>query len=290
MRLSRPLWLVLCAAALPAQQGGLTVFYNEIEIHFETKLEPPGNQTDRFPDGVVIDREELQAPGRRRVHRTITDVRHGSYFGYDLVMESLPDPQAVRLRVEPLTVASVPQAKLLAPPKFPVIPLVHVGETVALDLLVNPATGQKIVDYLSVRRNSSKTSPGSEAPHDFALEDVNLELQNPRVWVDGKLIEDSAQGYGGTVAAHVLWIALRGGGSFEISLWPEPGLGFKKAGVVSGKTITFREGSSEYRVESAVQIAPGSGPFNAYVSRDSAWRGRDFAWGGSDKAGMIHAQ
>ena len=228
MRLSRPLWLVLCAAVLPAQQSGLTVFYNEIEIHFETKLEPPGNPADRFPDGVVVDRPGLQAPGQRRVHRTISDVPHGSYFGYDLVMESLPDPQTVRLRIEPLTKASVPGARLLAPPKFPVIPLVHVGETVALDLLVNPATGQKIVDYLSVRRNSSKTSPGSEAPHDFAIEDVNLELQNPRVWVDGKLIEDSARGHGGAVAAHVLWIALRGAAALRFRFGPSLAWDFKR--------------------------------------------------------------
>jgi len=32
---------------------------------------------------------------------------------------------------------------LLAPPKYPVIPNLKVGDTVALDLLVNPATGQK---------------------------------------------------------------------------------------------------------------------------------------------------
>jgi len=260
----------------------MTIGWNGLEIQFVTKLEPPGSGVDRLPGGVVIPANDYG-----RVHRSITDAAHHRSFGYDLVLESLPDPQTLRLRIEPPGLPGNPGETLLAPPKLPLIPVVHIGDTVALDLLVNPTNGQKIVDYLSVRR--SKPARLSEAPHDFAIPDVELTLESPLAWVNGKLVEASAKGPGGAVAAHVLYIAVPGDGLFEFSLWPEPGLGFQKAGVVNGKTITFRVGSAEYRVESAVSIAPGSGLYNVYVLHKPAPRDL-YTFGGSDKAGMIHIQ
>lgn len=285
-----PVWLFLFVTALPAQQSTLRVYLNAIEIRFETRLEPPANGADRFPGGVVVDRDELQSPGHRRVHRSITDATHRRSFGYDLILESMPDPQTVRLRFEPLSVVTAnPGETLLAPPKFPVIPVVHVGETVALDLLINPATGQKVVDYLSVRRASPGQAAASETPHDFALADLQLNLSHPRIWVNGKPLDAGVQDAGGSISAHVFWLGLPAFGSFEISLWPEPGLGFQKAGTLNGNTLTFRAGSSEYRVESDVPIAPGSGLYNIYVLHDSTWKG-GFIVAGSEKAGMIHIE
>ena len=107
------------------------------------------------------------------------------------------------------------------------------------------------------------------APRDFSPADVNLTIEKPRVWTNGKFEEATAGNTGG-LSAHILWFYLPEG-AFEISLWPEPTLGFQKAGVVGAKTLTFHEGGSEYRVESSSQIVPAEGLFNVYVLRDPDW-------------------
>jgi hypothetical protein len=63
----------------------------------------------------------------------------------------------------------------------------------------------------------------------------------------------------------VLYINMPGIGAWEFSLWPEPAAGLQKAGTVGAKTMRFREGSREYRLESTVEIAPAEGVFNLYV-------------------------
>jgi hypothetical protein len=178
--------------------------------------------------------------------------------------------QTVRLRFEPLTVLGVQAGwTLLGPSKYPVISPVRIGDTVALDLLVNPATGQRIVEYLTLRRVVFDRLLDAGAPRDFSIADVNLTVENPRVWTDGKFEEATADN-SASLAAHILWFFLPEG-AFEISLWPEPALGFHKAGVIGAKTLTFHDGGSEYRVESSSRIVPGEGLYNVYVLRDPDW-------------------
>ena len=87
-----------------------------------------------------------------------------------------------------------------------------------------------------------------------------------------------------------LWLFLPGEGTFVISLWPEPALAFQRAGMLQGSTMTFRSGPSEYRVECASPIAPGSRLYNLYLHHEPASRnGRDteFAIGGADKGAWL---
>jgi hypothetical protein len=118
-------------------------------------------------------------------------------------------------------------------------------------------------------------------------------LDRPRVWWTGKFQKATAESRGG-IRAHTLWLFLPGEGTFVISLWPEPGLGFVKAGMLQGNTMTFRNGSSEYRVECASPIATGSGIYNLYLHHDPAarhGRGTGFMIGGADKgAWLIHKE
>jgi hypothetical protein len=270
--------VVLFPVALLAQESTLTATVNGVIVQFATKMEPPGNVAARFPGAV--------APGKDGVvHRMIKDGPNRRQFGYDLRLDLLPNPQTVRLRIEPLTLLSAPAGwTLLAPSKYPVIPQVRIGETVAFDLLVNPA-GQKIVEYLTLRSEAFERLRATSAPHDFSPADVDLTIENPRVWTNGKFEEATADNSDG-IAAHILWLFLPEG-AFEISLWPEPALGFQKAGVVAAKTITFHDGSSEYRVESSAQIVPGEGLYNVYVLHDPDWGpgpGKEgFALGGAGK-------
>ena len=121
------------------------------------------------------------------MHHVISDSASKRQFGYDLLLEPSQDGNTVQLRIEPVKplnpplLSPLPGWTLLGLPKYPVIPRVKVGDTVAIDLLVNPATGQKIVDYLTVVRRTER------AAHDFTLADaVKLTLRRAAIAAEWK--------------------------------------------------------------------------------------------------------
>ena len=120
---------------------------------------------------------------------------------------------------------------------------------------MNPATGQKVTDYLTVVRRG-EVAPGTA--RDFSLADVELSLYQPRVLLNGKPVEATANFQNATAGA-VVWLYLAGHGRFVLSLFPNEKLGFQKNGVAAAHAFVFREGSTEYRFECANAVAPGSG-------------------------------
>lgn len=285
----RAVLIAISAAALWGQESELSVTdpsWKGISVRFVTRVEPPGeNARNRLPGGVMTD--------QGRAHHVIEDPANKRYFGYDLLLEPGTDGNTAQLRIEPLKFTSAPSFAvgadwtLLALPKYPVIPGVKVGDTVALDLLVNPATGQKIVDYLTLKRGAPERAVAMRLARDFTLADVELSLNQPRVRVNGKLVEDESNHRGG-ISGAVVWLYLEGHGRFVVSLFPDEKLGFRKNGMVTAEAMTFRDGATEYRVECSGRVAPGSGPYNLYVVHEAAWRaGAPFAIGSADKAERV---
>lgn len=274
--------MLVIGPGLFSQGTALTVsspFWKGLEIRFETRIEPAGT---RLPGGIFT--------GPDRAHHVINDAAHRRTFGYDIALDAAEDGQTAQIRIERLT---LPDSKLprdgwtlLGLPKYPVIPHVKVGETVALDLLVNPSTGQKVVDYLTLQRRGSMDL--SRPPHDFSLADVELTLMEPQVFLNGK---PEAQDSSGGTAGAVVWFYLPGRGRFILSLIPNESLGFVKNGVVSGNGLLFRDGTEEFRVECTRGIAPASGTYNLYVRPQRAWRpggaGASFLTGSADRADLV---
>jgi hypothetical protein len=240
-------------------------------------VEPPGeNARERLPGGVVV--------YQGRVLHTIDDSANKREFAYELLLEPSQDGNTVQIRVEsvrlpnPWQFAASPGRTLIELPKYPVIPKVKVGDTVALDLLVNPATGQKIVDYLTVVRRGGETA---EPARDFTVADADLRIDRPRVSVNGKLVYASANS-GDSVSGTEVYIYLAGHGRFMLSLAPHEKHPYQKNGVASGNTITFHDGTTEYRVECATRVVPGEGRYNLYVVHEPGWTGmgEPFSMGG----------
>jgi len=264
------LCLLLLAATthLYSQESSLGVscaLWKGIEVRFLTKLEPQGIT---LPGGVV--------PAADRAHHFIRDSANRRYFGYDLLLEPRADGQAAQLKLQPLTLRGFKIDSgwtLISPPHYPVIPGVRIGETVVIDLLVNPSTGQKVVDYLTLNRTVFEGGAAGEPPHDLALADVELSLDRPRVTVDGKLVEATLND-GGGISGPAVGFYVAGHGRFAISLLPRPAIGFQKAGAVSGHKLSFQDGGAKYQIESQSRIAPGSGVYNLYLYRDPNWRSR----------------
>jgi hypothetical protein len=253
-------------------------------IRFQAKVEPASAGPGLLSGGVT--------PTPDGTHRTISDAAHKRKLGYDLHAEMLGDGQTLRITLGPLTPAKQLEAgwTWIAPPSFPVVPVMRAGNSAAIDLLVNPATGQKVVEYLTVERaDLDPTRVAKTPPRDFGVDDVELFLDRPRVWINGNLLQASVN-FGGAIRAHTLWLFLPGEGTFVIALLPEAGRGFPKAGMMQGSTMTFRNGSSEYRVECGSAIAPGSGIYNVYLHYEPGARnGRnsEFMIGGADKGAWL---
>src|ERR1039458_9841401 len=210
--LMRLFLIALMATALWGQESNLSAGFGEFQVRFLTRVEPPGeNARERLPGGVVV--------YQGRVLHTIDDSANKREFAYELLLEPSQDGNTVQIRVEsvrlpnPWQFAASPGRTLIELPKYPVIPKVKVGDTVALDLLVNPATGQKIVDYLTVVRRGGETA---EPARDFTVADADLRIDRPRVSVNGKLVYASANS-GDSVSGTEVYIYLAGHGRFMLS-------------------------------------------------------------------------
>jgi hypothetical protein len=152
-----------------------------------------------------------------------------------------------------------------------------------LRLLTNSATNQAVVDYVTVQE-PSRVFRGFNTPardrefafapgpaRDFRTDDVQLSLQAPRLSINGKLDETSAQRYD-AVSGAVVWFYAAKRGRYILSLAPRPELGFRKAGEVRGSSLSFTLGNDTFTVSTGGRIAPGQAPFNLYVLHEPEWK------------------
>lgn len=232
-----------------------------LEIEFKASVEPAGSGPEELPGGVLV--------RPTRVYRLIQDAAHQTYFGYDVIVDSSDGGKTFQVRAEPLSAPSSELTGLntswtrLSLPSKPVIPVVRIGATVKLELLVNPASGQKIVDAITVRERNAPNSP----PRQFTAADAELRVDKPRLRINGGEIPIDYPG--GTMGA-AIWFYIADRGRFVVSL--EPHAGSQRTGEVTFKRMTIRDGPDVYEVESESAVAPGSGTFFLHVRRDPAWR------------------
>ena len=238
----------------------------------QCRLEPPDPPISKFGGGALTHDNKV-------VKRHLCDFAQKKCFGYDLTMEPLADGQ-FRLEFSPLTITSAqmdnlfPEVKgwtLLPMPQHPATQILHPGDTLALDLFVNPSTGQKIVDYIKVQGGHRRLLSATGSPHDFSGEEGWLEIRAPRLTINGKPLESTAN-YRGGVGGSPVWIYVNGHGRFIFSLAPRWDLGLQKAGEIRGSTPTWRWGSDEFELNADKRIAPGGGAYNVYVFNDVSYR------------------
>jgi hypothetical protein len=274
MRHSKFIRILLAAfatAILHAQENSIGMdggpSWKGLSIRFSPKVEPDVNDASKDLGGTVID-----LLGGVVGQRFIDDPVHKRSFGYDVRLEPAANGDSAQIRIEPLhaiqhavqsgwTQFGLPTGL----PKYPVIPNLKIGDTVVLDLLINPSTGQKIVDYLTLVRTHESDAVHA---HDFSFADVQLSLNKPHVTVDGKALDSTKNSGTGAFVS----IYLKGHGRFILSLFPNEKFGFQKNGAAEGYTLTFHNGATEIRISCDGPVAPGQGPYNLYVVHEPAWR------------------
>jgi hypothetical protein len=260
--------------------------------------------TARMQPGAALVPSGVRTSGVGRYHRIVLDHGQRRYFAYDLLIEPRDASQALQIRVEPfsLTAPQLAEMKMVDPSwtpipllKYPLVPDVRAGDTVAIDLLENPATGQKVVDYLVFKRSNGTVASDLRPLRDFSVTEVELTLSNIRISVNGTVLDGSAR-FGGAVLGAVVWFYLPERGRFVMSLLPNPKLGFQRAGEVSNQSLTFTVGHQRYDIQSTSRIVPAAGRFNLYVLHEPNWRPTSKEWsstltvGAADRAELLVAR
>lgn len=113
---------------------------------------------------------EVSFPRSNSVSRVLVDQDSGAYFGYRLEVEPASSRRKFRVAVKPLgggiekelrrrrSCDECPAPTLLAAlPRYPAPRLLADGDLFTLDLLVNPKTGERIVDAVQVSSSSITT-------------------------------------------------------------------------------------------------------------------------------------
>jgi hypothetical protein len=259
------LFLVVTAAVPVAAQVSVSDS-NGIEVQMTARIEPG---SARVPSGVTT-------ASVGRFHRVVLDSGQRRYFAYDLLVEPMDGSEALQVRIEPFSLSGTELAdtQMVDPSwtpisllKYPLVPDVRAGDTVAIDLLENPATGQKVVDYLEFKRSSAVVIPELPPARDLSLAEVELQIENFRISLNGTVMDASTR-VGGGISGAALWFYLPERGRFVMSLRPNPKLGFRRAGEVSNRSLTFTEGRERYDIQSTSRIVPAAGRFNLYVLHD----------------------
>jgi len=163
--------------------------------------------------------------------------------------------------------------RLLPVPRQLTSEVVRGGDIVALDLFINPSTGQKIVDYIKVEGEKGRYLAASGAARDFSAEEGVLQISNPRLSLNGRVLDSTAKLNMG-ISGSPLWIYIDGHGRFVFTLMPRTDLGFQKLGEIRGSTMVWRWAHDDFSVNTDARIAPGEGAYNVYVFNDPNWHPR----------------
>jgi hypothetical protein len=203
-------------------------------------------------------------------HRFLTDPASKTYWGYDVEVEPTGTPGVARLRFKPFSkrAGDLPKEyhaaefQTLASPQFPAETF-QSGQTIALDVLTNPATGQKVVDYIEVSYEPIHVASNAE-PRDFQVSDVLLHIVAPSLRVNDKPVQ-SAVVAAQVIARKLVWLSIPAHGRFLLSLSPYPGYAFQKAGVANSFQLSFSWNGNRYEWLTREAVTESSGAWNLYV-------------------------
>ena len=227
-------------------------------------------------------------------HRVFVDPVAQAYWGYDLEVEPLPETGTARLRFRPLSLRAdqlpkdyhprqVPDVATFRPLPSPQLPsgTFQSGQVIAVDVMRNPATGQKVVDYIEVEFEPVYTAAKAE-PRDFEVSDVLLHISDPSLRVNGTDVPAVFTIADRSLKSPLVWLSIPGHGRFLLSLCSYAGYGFQKPGVVSGFGLSFSWKGDRFDLFSRVPITEPIGNWNLYVlpaPSASADVGQGFAYG-----------
>jgi hypothetical protein len=146
------------------------------------------------------------------------------------------------------------------------------GDTLALDVLVNPHTGVRLVDYFQIasRAPAARSSIGkmSATTRSIEIGDVEFLVENFELRLNGKSIYTSKGGMSG----RFVWLDIPQTGRFIFSLTPlSESDGFHRSAYLTRQQLVFNHGADKYELTSERPIIPASGVFYLWVRLDPTY-------------------
>jgi len=158
MRAKAAVWLavaVLASSAAPAEERfAFATLENGASMGFALVRTGEAGSSEAMGEAAL--------PRSNSVSRVLWDRESGAYFGYRVEVERKPGPRPFRVSFKPLDRSAIereltqrgdcpacpPPTPLGAGPRFPAPQLLAEGEALTLELLANPATGERMLDVV----------------------------------------------------------------------------------------------------------------------------------------------
>jgi hypothetical protein len=142
-------------------------------------------------------------------------------------------------------------------------------DIISLDVLIEPRTGAKLVDYFQIstgepitRRNPERLKAEARA---LTLEDITLMVMGYEVWRNGERLHVS----GGGASGRYIWLSIPQVGRAIFTLTtPLEGSGFEQTAVANEKQLVFWIDGVHYEWLSKERIVPAEGSFNVWMKFD----------------------
>jgi hypothetical protein len=204
------------------------------------------------------------ADGRIIIYEVmVKELEEGRRFEVALRPVALGQSELQELGLDPGSVES----KFLQNYSLPLI--VNDGDIVALDVLANPRTGAKLVDYFRVSRAEPRLTSNLESlsatARQIAVKDIELAIVNGEIRRNGVSVHKSSIG----VSGRYIWVDIPEVGRFLFSLAARvESEDFQPTAFVSGKEIVFSRGPDRYELMSDRTIVPATGVFRLWVRYD----------------------
>ncbi len=278
---------VLAASAINAQSQ--TVNMPEgFSIVFEKKItpEPLENAEQKIRTINVLS----SILGVNTVHRIFADRENKVHFGYDIEVKKNSEKYIVTFKALSVNLfVTDSEAKKL--PKYPEPLEIGEGDTISINLLENPKTKVKIVDFIkliltdpNLPENKANrivisdiainqifttrivTSKDSK-PKDLATDDLRMQSFNTKLALNGTQVFADKSAIGSNI-----YFYLKGKGRFILSPFPRAGFDFQKIGIIDDNKISFTMNGDNYEISSATPIMCFGGKWNLWVLYEPNYR------------------
>lgn len=210
------------------------------------------------------------------IHRVILDREGNLVFAYDLHVEPHAPVRRFTVTAKPLdteferqllrarrspssAAASIPTLARAAGPRT-----LDDGDSVSLDLLVNPKTGVRVSDVFKVSFDRARL--WQAAPRDFTADSAQIAVRDHTLLVGGEFVAGGRAARG--VQGALVWFHVPGHGRFILSLVPRDGYDFRKIALIEENRISFEFRGERYEWVSGGAVVAGGGTWHAWVLHD----------------------
>lgn len=258
-------------------------------VAFKTEAVTPDTQNTSATSAIDLQsvvKAQVLVDENHVVHRVLVDGNGALIFGYDLIIEPLVNSRQFKVSVRPLdaefekqmrarqstrTGRVAVQMNASTLPRPTEAQIIDDGDGFALDLLINPQTGVKIVDVVKASFDQSRLweTPKLPPARDFTLDSVEMAVKDYKLYLNGRRVGGGrpSQGFNGAL----IWFYVPDKGRFIFSLTPREGYDFEKIAQIEDNKITFNIGEDVYEWVSSTPIVGSGGKWNLWVLRDKRY-------------------